>query len=85
MSATSPAASSSATPNPLDGPPPDLHADAIIIAAAIGWALSFMFLALRLYVRTIMTKFYGYDDWAIVIAFVRLCPFEQGVPCQMLT
>ncbi|KAF2149046.1 hypothetical protein K461DRAFT_56731 [Myriangium duriaei CBS 260.36] len=52
---------------------PNVHADTLVANAAIGFAVATVFLALRLYVRTVMTKFFGYDDWVLIAAFITFC------------
>ncbi|KAF2148154.1 hypothetical protein K461DRAFT_298239 [Myriangium duriaei CBS 260.36] len=51
---------------------PDVHATAIIITTAVGLVLATIALALRIYVRLWINRFFGYDDWALLTSYAGL-------------
>ncbi|GAM91555.1 hypothetical protein ANO11243_096070 [Dothideomycetidae sp. 11243] len=51
-------------------PVPNVHANAIVIWTSVGFPLATIALALRLYVRARINKFFGYDDWVISASWV---------------
>ncbi|GAB7355589.1 hypothetical protein MBLNU459_g6057t1 [Dothideomycetes sp. NU459] len=56
-------------------PMPNVHAESLVNNSIIGLILATLCLALRGYVRFIMTKSYGLDDWVLLAAYVTFLTF----------